>query len=83
MQKSLDGLPQGVKPPFGFLQSCPTLSPGFFVFRIHEAAARDLRQPAMTGRSRACKATLGMTGDEVELPSLVSKEAIESISPLS
>jgi hypothetical protein len=36
-------------PSFGFLQSCPTLSPGFFVFRIHEAAVRDLRQPANNG----------------------------------
>jgi len=40
-------------PPVGFLQSCPTLSPGLFVFRIHEAAARDLRQPAEAVQKRA------------------------------
>jgi len=37
------------EPPVGFLESCPTLSPGLFVFRIPEAAVRDLRQPAKTG----------------------------------
>jgi len=49
-------------PPVGFLQSCPTLSPGLFVFRIHEAAARDLRQPARSSRSRALEPTLATTG---------------------
>lgn len=41
------------EPPVEFLQSCPTLTPGFFVFRIYEAAVRDLRHPARTGHSHA------------------------------
>jgi len=34
--------------PFGFLQSCPTAKPALYALRIHEAAARGLREPAIS-----------------------------------
>ena len=37
--------------PVELLQSCPTAGPRLFAFRIHEAAARGLREPATSGRS--------------------------------
>jgi len=30
--------------PFGFLQSCPTAKPALYALRIHETAARGLRE---------------------------------------
>jgi hypothetical protein len=36
--------------PVGFLQSGLTRGDGSFVFRFHEAAVRDLPQPARNGR---------------------------------
>ena len=56
-------------PPVVFLQSCPTLSTGIFVFRIYEAVVRDLRQPASSGPSFARHQSFGTTADEVQ-PSL-------------